>query len=194
MNIITKRFLTVIIAAIALLIVGLSIEVILSIQSGSLFGHTQKGHLVGWAGLAAILPVFIYSFKKRFDSKGRWPKAWFMVHQVAGIIGPLLILIHAGPHFHALVPMFSMLAMGIVVVSGLIGVAVHRKAMILLNARRKELVNREVSKEEIEEQLYSLASGEETFRIWQMIHAPMALLFMALAALHVLGALYFGGL
>ena len=32
------------------------------------------------------------------------------------------------------------------------------------------------------------------FRVWQMIHAPMTLLFIALVALHVIGALYFGGL
>ena len=194
MTIITKHFITVIFAAIGLLIVGLLIEELLSIRSGSLFGHTQTGHVVGWFGLAVIFSVFIYSVKKRFDSKGRWPKVWFMVHQVAGILGPMLILVHAGSHFHALVPLLTLIVMGIVVVSGVIGVAVHRKALALLNNTRKELVSQGLSQADIEEDLYDLVSGEETFRVWQIIHVPMVMLFLALLAAHILGALYFGGL
>jgi cytochrome b561 len=192
MTIITKRFITVIFAAIALLIVGLLIEELLSIRSGSLFGHTQTGHVVGWIGLAAIFSVFVYSVKKRFDRKAGWPKAWFMVHQVAGIVGPLVILIHAGWHFHALVPLLTLIVLGIVVVSGVIGVAVHRKALSLLNSTRKELVSLGLSQADIEDRLYGLVSGEEIFRVWQIIHVPMVMLFLALVVLHVFGALYFG--
>ncbi|NOU23747.1 MAG: hypothetical protein HOO93_18510 [Methyloglobulus sp.] len=194
MTIITKRFFTVIFAAIALLIVGLLIEELLSIRSGSLFGHTQTGHIVGWIGLAAIFSVFVYSVKKRYDRKAGWPKAWFMVHQVAGVFGPLLILVHAGSHFHALVPLLTLIVMGIVVVSGVIGVAVHRKALALLNNMRKELGSQGLSQVDIEDRLYGLVSGEETFRVWQIIHVPMVMLFLALLAAHILGALYFGGL
>jgi hypothetical protein len=194
MTIINKRFFTVIIAAIALLIVGLLIEELLSIRSGSLFGHTQTGHVVGWIGLAAIFSVFVYSVKKRFGRKAGWPKAWFMVHQVAGILGPLLILIHAGSHFHALVPVLTLIVMVIVVVSGVIGVAVHRKALSLLNSTRKELVSLGLSQADIEDRLYGLVSGEETFRVWQIIHVPMVMLFLTLLVSHILGALYFGGI
>ena len=194
MTIITKRFITVIFAAIALVIMGLLIEELLSIRSGSLFGHTQTGHVVGWLGLAVIFSVFVYSVKKRFDRKGGWPKAWFMVHQVAGILGPMLILVHAGSHFHALVPLLTLIFMVIVVVSGVIGVAVHRKALSLLNSTRKELVSLGLSQADIEDRLYALVSGEETFRVWQIIHVPMVMIFLALLAAHILGALYFGGL
>jgi hypothetical protein len=38
-----------------------------------------------------------------------------------------------------------------------------------------------------------MASQEEAFRLWQSIHAPMTLMFLVLAAMHVFGALYFGG-
>lgn len=194
MTLITQRFITVIVSVAVAIATALLIEVFLSFQSGWLFGHTQTGHAVGWIGLAVILTVFIYSFKKRYGRKAGWPKAWFMVHQIAGILGPLLILIHAGPHFHALVPVLTLLAMVIVVVSGLIGVAVHRKSLALLNTARKEFVNQGLVGEDIEDRLYDLASGEETFRIWQIVHVPMVMLFLALVLTHVLGALYFGGL
>lgn len=194
MTTITKRFLTVISCAVIAIAVGFLVEVLLSFQSGWQFGHTQTGHMVGWVGLAVILTVFVYSVKKRHARKSGWPKGWFLVHQVAGIVGPLLIVIHAGPHFHALVPILALLAMGIVVVSGVIGVAVHRKAVSLLNAMRNELLSQELSQEDVEDRLYALASDEETFRIWQIIHVPMVMIFLVLAITHVVGALYFGGL
>ncbi|MGR9087259.1 MAG: hypothetical protein ACU841_09315 [Gammaproteobacteria bacterium] len=189
-----KRFLAVIGCVVAAVAAGLLTEVLLSRQSGSYFGHTQSGHVAGWTGLAAILTVFVYSVKKRCDRKSGRPDKWFRVHQMAGIVGPLLILIHAGPHFHALVPILALAAMLIVVASGLIGVMVHRKAIGLLRSTRKALSAQGLAKEQIEDRLYQLASAEESFRIWQLIHVPMAILFLVLTIIHVLGALYFGGL
>lgn len=193
MTTITQRFFIVIGCVIVAITVGLLIEVLLSVQSSWQFGHTKTGHLVGWAGLAIIFTVFIYSVKKRYGRKSGWPKGWFHVHQVAGIVGPLLILVHAGPHFHALVPILTLLAMWIVTVSGLVGAVVHRKAIGLLNSKRNELLIQGLSREDIEERLYDLASDEETFRIWQVIHVPMVVIFLVLLIAHILGAIYFGG-
>ncbi|CAG7857524.1 hypothetical protein MCAMS1_02385 [biofilm metagenome] len=193
MTILSKRFVAVIVAALTLIIAGLLIEKYLSIRSGSLFGHSQLGHLAGWIGLAFIGTVFVYSVKKRFDRKAGWPKAWFLVHQVAGIVGSLLIFIHAGAHLHALVPVLSLIALGIVVVSGVIGVAVHRKALALINITHKDLLSQGHPQEKVEAQLFDLASSEETFRVWQIIHVPMVMLFLVLVIMHILGAMYFGG-
>jgi hypothetical protein len=41
--------------------------------------------------------------------------------------------------------------------------------------------------------LHRMAAQEEAFRLWQSIHAPMTLMFLVLTALHVMGAVYFGG-
>lgn len=194
MTTLTKRFLTVIGCAVVAIAVGLLIEVRLSHQYGSHFGHTQRGHVAGWIGFAVILTVFGYSVKKRWGRKAGWPRGWFRVHQAAGIAGPVLILIHSGPHFHALVPILALLAMWVVVVSGLIGVAVHRKSLGLLNSRRNELLRQGLSQEDAEDRLYDLASAEETFRIWQIIHTPMVMIFLVLMIAHIAGAMYFGGL
>lgn len=193
MSVLTKRFLTVIGFVIVTIAGGLLIEVFLSLKSGWPFGHTQKGHIVGWIGLAVILLVFIYPLKKRYRRKAGWPRGWFRVHQVAGVAGPVLIFVHAGPHFHALMPVLAMLAMVIVVLSGVLGLAAHRKALHLLEEKRKELLRQGLSQEDVEDQLYDLASSEETFRVWQIIHAPMVAMFLALVATHIIGALYFGG-
>jgi hypothetical protein len=193
MTALTKRFLNVMGFAVAAIAGGLLIEVLLGFQHGKPFGHTQKGHVLGWIGLAVTLLVFVYPLKKHYGRKAGWPKGWFRVHQVAGVAGPVLILIHSGPHFHALVPLLALLAMGIVVMSGVIGLTVHRKAVRLLNDKHGELLGQGLSHGDVEDRLYDLASSEETFRIWQIIHAPMTVMFLALVAAHVVGALYFGG-
>jgi hypothetical protein len=193
---ITQRFLTVIGFVTLAIIIGLLVEVLLSIRSGTLFGHTQQGHMVGWIGLAVMLSVFVYSVKKRQSQRQKtaWPKGWFWVHQVAGVVAPVLILVHAGPHFHALVPLLALVTMGVVSLTGLIGVAVHHKAVSLLKTTRQDLFSQGLTPEVIEEQLFDLASSAETFRLWQLIHVPMVVLFLVLLTAHVFGALYFGGL
>jgi hypothetical protein len=193
MTTLTERFLTVLGLMVMAVVSGLAVEVWLGLRSGEPFGHTQAGHLVGWAGFAVTLLVFVYPYQKRRGPKTAWPKGWFWVHQVAGVIGPVLILVHAGPHFHALVPLLALLAMAVVVVSGVVGVAAHRKAVRLLREERGQLLGQGLSAEAVEDRLYELAAGEEAFRVWQIIHTPMVAVFVVLATAHVAGALYFGG-
>lgn len=169
-------------------------ESLLSIETTLAFGHTRQGHITGWIGLAVILLVFVYPVRRRLAKNRTWPRGWFQVHMVAGVAGPLLIVLHSGAHMHALVPVLAMVAMGIVALSGIIGEAVHYLALRTLNEERRQLIQQGVSPEEAEVRLQDVASREETFRMWQLIHAPMTLMFMVLVVVHVIGALYFRGL
>lgn len=191
---VTRRFL--IVAALAVMTVAgaLLFEAALSLRTVSAFGHTRQGHATGWIGLAVILLVFVYPVRKRIERNRPWPKRWFQVHMLAGVVGPLVIVLHSGAHLHALVPILAMGAMGIVALSGIIGEAVHYLALRTLNEERRALLQQGVSLEEVEVRLHDMASREETFRMWQLIHAPMTLMFMVLVAVHIIGALYFRGL
>ncbi|MDP1948416.1 MAG: hypothetical protein Q8L77_13050 [Nitrospirota bacterium] len=173
---------------------ALLFEMFLSLESVLSFGHTRQGHVTGWIGLAVILLVFLYPIRKRAGQNRMWPRGWFQIHMVAGVVGPLLIVLHAGAHLHALVPILAMVSMGIVALSGIIGQAVHYLALRTLNEERRQLLEQGVSPGEAEVRLHDVASREETFRVWQLIHAPMTLLFMVLVVLHVVGAMFFGGL
>lgn len=190
----SKRFFRVISAIVLLIALGWLVEWLLSVRSGVLFGHSQSGHIVGWMGFAFTMMVFGYSVKKRQPNQSAWPAGWFWLHQVAGVIGPFLIVIHAGVHFHAWVPILALLAMLIVTASGVVGVAVHRKAVGLLKNQRQKLLAEGLSPQAVEDTLFALAAEEKSFRVWQMIHVPMVSLFLVLATAHILGAFYFGGL
>ena len=170
------------------------VEALLSIGRPSPFAHTKQGHVLGWLGLGTTLLVFVYPVKKRLASNRRWPRDWFRVHMVAGVMGPLLILLHSGAHLHALVPSLALAAMAVVVVSGIVGQGVHYLALSALNDRRRQLRDQGMSPEEVEIQLHGMAAQEEAFRLWQSIHAPITVTFLVLTALHVMGAVYFGGL
>jgi hypothetical protein len=189
----TRRFLIVLACVVAAVATGFSIEVLLSHRSGWPFGHTQAGHAAGWAGLVLTLSVFGYSVKKRSGPTAAWPKGWFLLHQMMGVAGPSLILIHSGSHLHALVPILALLAMGVTVVSGVVGVVVHRKALSLMKSQRAELLCQGLSSDEVEDRLYDLAASEKAFRTWRIIHVPMSVIFLVLTILHIIGALYFGG-
>lgn len=194
MTAVARRLLIVAVLVVITVAGALLFEAFLSLETVLDFGHTQQGHITGWIGLAVILLVFVYPVRKRVGRNRTWPRGWFQVHMLAGVVGPLLILLHSGAHLHALVAILAMVAMVIVMVSGIIGEAVHYLALRTLNEERRQLVQQGVSLEEAEARLQDMASREETFRMWQLIHAPMTLMFMVLVALHVIGTLYFGGL
>ena len=94
----------------------------------------------------------------------------------------------------ALVPILAMLSMVTVVLSGIIGQAVHAFSLSMLNDQRHRLQHEGLSDQDIDAQLHGMASQEEAFRIWQAIHAPMTLMFLVLTLLHVAGALFFAGI
>ena len=184
-----------IVSAITVLAVSgaFAIELLLTERPERPFGHSESGHLTGWLGLAVIGLVFVYSYKKRKRRKPGWPRGWFWVHILAGIAGPLIILVHSGAHFHALVPVLAMLAMGFVVLSGVTGQASHYLAVRRLNDTRRDMQQQGLSAEDIDTHLHLMAAREEAFRAWQYIHAPLTVAFLALALMHIAGALYFGG-
>ena len=187
------RLLTIVIFVAVAVAAGWLIEAFLSIGKPSPFAHTRRGHLMGWLGLGITVLVFVYPIKKRVSQSRRWPREWFRVHMVAGVMGPLVILLHSGAHLHALVPLLALAAMAVVTVSGIVGQGVHYLALRTLNDRRRQLHDQGLSAEQIELDLHRMAAQEEAFRLWQSIHAPMTLMFLVLTAMHVVGAIYFGG-
>ena len=113
---------------------------------------------------------------------------------IFGVLGPFVILVHSGTHLHAVVPIAAMFAMGVVVLSGVVGQMLHYLAFREVNDRRRELTEQGLSETDIEAQIHSLIHQEEVLRLWQCIHGPVTAIFVVLALMHIGAALYFGGL
>ncbi|MCO6428114.1 hypothetical protein [Nitrosomonas communis] len=194
MSPLNRRFLLITITILATIISAWVVEFLLSLSAHWPFAHSQPGHILGWLGLAIILLTFVYPWKKRHAPSGNWPRQWFMIHMLCGVLGPLLILVHSGWHLHAGVAVLALLAMGGVAITGIIGKTIHRVALQTLISQRRELTEQGLSQEQIEQTLDDLASQESLFRMWQVIHVPLAIIFMVLTILHIIGALFFAGL
>jgi len=69
----------------------------------------------------------------------------------------------------------------------------HALAFRTMNEQRRLLLHQGLPEPEVEARLQALAKQEETFRLWQVIHGPLTVTFVALAMLHIGGALYYGG-
>lgn len=111
---------------------------------------------------------------------------------VSGVLGPLIIFVHAGAHFHAWVPILALVTMVLVVMSGIVGQALHYWAFRMLYERRHQLAFEGMTEDAIEARLHDLALEEEALRWWKCLHNPLTWSFVALVLLHIGGALFFG--
>lgn len=175
-------------------IIAVSLEYLLSINSTRAFGHTQQGHILGWIGFVMILLACGYPFRRWLYPNQVWSKAWFQIHQVLGIGGPLLIFVHSGTHLHALVPVLALIMIVLVVLSGIAGQALHHLASQTLYEQRHELARNGIPQDIIEAKLYDLARNEQALRWWRCVHVPLTWTFFSLVILHIGGVLYLGGL
>ncbi len=170
------------------------LESSLSPWPGQHLGHTQTGHILGWIGFVLILATFAYPARKRLRPNQIWSKPWLYLHEILGILGPLLILVHSGAHFHAVVPVMALAALGLVVISGIVGAVLHTLAFRTFYERRQELAREGMDDEAIEAKLHALAAEEGVLRWWPWVHVPLTAVFVVLTVMHVGGALYFGGM
>lgn len=152
---------------------ALFLEFLLSVRADRLFGHTQVAHLVGWTGLVFIGVTFVYPLKRWMYPNQVWSHGWFQGHIVFGIIGPLIIFVHAGVHFHALVPIIALIAMVLVVMSGITGEALHYLAFQTLYERPHELAFEGMTENAIEAQLHGLAVTERDASMVEMSSRPI---------------------
>jgi hypothetical protein len=79
------------------------------------------GRYLGIPGSVLIIISLIYSLRKRKVILKGQVKSWLGLHEMIGWLGALMVLIHAGIHFHALLPWLAPMAMGVTVISGMVG-------------------------------------------------------------------------
>ena len=127
------------------------------------------GHALGVAGLALMLFAQLgYSWRKRPPRSGPGPvRTWLAAHVWAGLLGPLLVLLHGGFRFRGLAGAVTLLVL-VVAASGVAGRVMYAETPRGGPARRR------------------LAP-------WWVLHVPVALAMLALALVHAAAALYYAG-
>ena len=69
------------------------------------------GRYLGIPGTIMIIGSLVYSLRKRSNPKGN-PKSLLKLHEFSAWLGSLMVLLHAGVHFNAILPWLATVASG----------------------------------------------------------------------------------
>lgn len=144
------------------------------------------GRYLGIPGMLLIAASMLYSLRKHKIILSGSPTRLLKMHKAMAWFGALLVLVHAGIHFNAVLPWLAIAAMLINVVSGLTGTFLIGRARTHVESRRKSMAARGLSAAEIETQLFWDATTLDLLKNWRVVHLPIALAFAALAIGHIL--------
>ena len=156
------------------------------------FQLTSVGLYLGYIGTFLILISFLYSLRKRrFITTGS-PKKYLKLHEYVAWIGSVMVLVHAGIHFNAVLPWLAIFMLLINVASGLVGKFLLKKSGESLNSSRQALLNSGMTNEDADKKLFFDSVTVEIMRKWRSIHLPIALMFGILSMLHIITITLFG--
>ncbi len=151
------------------------------------------GRYFGIAGTLLIIGSFGYSARKhKLIHRGN-PVALLRWHERLAWAGSLLILVHAGVHFNAVLAWLAILAMLVVVTSGLTGKFLLKRARLRFDGERKQLLAAGLSADEVEVRTHwdSLTYG--AVKQWRAVHVPITLAFGVAALGHIVAIFLFWG-
>lgn len=151
------------------------------------------GRWLGIPGVLLIVGSFGYSLRKRkLISAGR-PAGLLRLHERMAWTGSLLVLVHAGIHFNAILGWLAVAAMLVNVGSGLTGKFLLGRSRARIEEARRRMNEHGVAIEELEERLYWDSLTFDVVKQWRAVHFPITLAFAVLALAHIIAVLLFWG-
>ena len=171
---------------IGLILATIAIDLVLH-----LFNLGWVGRYIGIAGTLLILISFRYSLRKRNLLASGDPAGLLKQHEILAWSGSLLILVHAGVHFTALLPWLALAAMMVNVGSGLTGKYLLNRSKRDLASSKGELRKRGVTEEQIVQALFWDTLAVDLMKKWRTVHLPISLAFAVLAVGHIFSIFLF---
>jgi hypothetical protein len=111
---------------------------------GYLTPEAGVGYGLGVLGAAIMLLLLLYPLRKRWRALQRWGavRNWFRIHMILGIVGPVCIALHCGLRPGAANSRIALIAMSLVVASGIVGRYIYAQIHHGLYGSRATLVER----------------------------------------------------
>lgn len=151
------------------------------------------GRYMGIPGTVLIIGSLVYSLRKRkYISSGN-PKTLLTLHEVGTWLGSLMVLLHAGVHFNAILPWLATVAMGINVISGMVGKLLLGRSRQHVLGQREHFQLRGLSRPEVEQAVFWDAVTLDAMTKWRKVHIPIFVVFAALASGHIVSIFLFWG-
>ncbi len=105
--------------------------------------------------------------------------------------GSLLVLVHAGIHFNAILGWLAVWAMLINVASGLTGKYLLNRSRRRLEVARQTMRDQGLTKEQLADHTYWDSLTFDTVKQWRSVHFPITLAFAVLALAHIIAVFLF---
>jgi len=183
-----REVLPFLLALVALALAALLVDVLLH-----LFNVVWVGRYLGIPGTLLILGSFGYSLRKRNLIHAGKPLQLLRLHERMAWAGSLLVLVHAGIHFNAVLAWLAVGAMLINVGSGLTGKYLLQRSRRRLEETRQGMREEGLSTEQIDQRLYWDSLTVDVVKQWRVVHFPITLAFAVLAAAHIVSVFLFWG-
>jgi len=158
-----------------------------------LFDAVWIGRYLGIPGTLMIIASTAYSARKRKLIRRGQPARLLRLHEYLAWLGSLLVLVHAGIHFNAILGWLAVWAMLVNVGSGLTGKFLLERSRRRLEEARRHLRERGMPEEELEDRLYWDSLTFDVFKQWRVVHLPITLAFSVLATAHIVAIFLFWG-
>lgn len=157
------------------------------------FSLLWVGRWLGIPGTLLIIGSAVYSLRKRKLIQRGHPAQLLRWHEALAWTGSLLVLVHAGVHFNAILGWLAVGAMLINVVSGLTGKFLLDRARRRLEEARQRMRERGLSDAELDDRLYWDSLTFDVVKQWRAVHFPITLAFAVLAVSHIVAIFLFWG-
>lgn len=157
------------------------------------FNLVWIGRYLGIPGTLLIIGSLVYSLRKRKMITSGNMKSWLSMHEVGTWLGSLMVLLHAGIHFNAILPWLATVAMGVNVISGMVGKLLLGRSREHVLGQRDHYQQRGMSKEDVERAVFWDAVTLDAMTQWRKVHIPIFIVFAVLALGHIISIFLFWG-
>ena len=157
------------------------------------FDLVWVGRYLGIPGTLLIIGSLFYSLRKRKMITSGNVKSWLSMHEVGTWLGSLMVLLHAGIHFNAILPWLATVAMGVNVISGMVGKLLLARSREHVLGQRDHYQLRGLSKDEVERAVFWDAVTLDAMTKWRKVHIPIFIVFAVLSLGHIISIFLFWG-
>jgi hypothetical protein len=185
-TLLTRDVLPFFLALLALIVAALLVDAVLHLMNAVWVGR----HL-GIPGVLLIIGSFGYSLRKRKLITTGDPANLLRLHERMAWAGCLLVLVHAGIHFNAILGWLAVLALLVNVGSGLTGKFLLKRSRLRLEATSESMRRQGLSGRALEELMYWDSLTFDVVKQWRAVHYPITLAFAVLAIAHIISVFVF---
>jgi hypothetical protein len=136
---------------------------------------------------------FGYLMRKRKWLRSGNPATLLRWHEGLAWLGSLLVLVHAGIHFNAILAWLAVAAMLINVGSGLTGKYLIARSRRRLDEARLRMRDQGLPADEWADRTYWDTLTFDAVKKWRVIHFPITLAFGVLGLAHIIATFLFWG-